>query len=97
MLPFKTEHLSKLLISGSWLEKKQNTILSAGIIIATANLFSLLAGIVRDRLLLSQYYGPGAAGEVYTAFQVAFQQHLYLYLLKLKRNTHKQMPTDLPR
>jgi len=73
MLPFKTEQLSKLLISGRWLEKKQNTILSAGIIIATANLFSLLAGVLRDRVLLGQFYGPGIAGETYTAFQLAFQ------------------------
>lgn len=73
MLPFKTEQLSKLLISGQWLEKKQNTILSAGIIIATANLFSLLAGVLRDRILLGEFYGPGVAGEMYTAFQLAFQ------------------------
>lgn len=73
MLPFKTEQLSKFLISGRWLEKKQNTILSAGIIIATANLFSLFAGVLRDRVLLGQFYGPGVAGEMYTAFQLAFQ------------------------
>lgn len=73
MLPFKTEQLSKFLISGRWLEKKQNTILSAGIIIATANLFSLFAGVLRDRILLGQFYGPGVAGEMYTAFQLAFQ------------------------
>lgn len=73
MLPFKTDQLSKLLISGRWLEKKQNTILSAGIIIATANLFSLFAGVIRDRILLGEFYGVGVAGEMYTAFQLAFQ------------------------
>ncbi|MCB9800987.1 MAG: murein biosynthesis integral membrane protein MurJ [Pseudomonadales bacterium] len=81
MLPFKTEQLSKFLISGSWLERQQNTILSAGIIIATANLFSLIAGVLRDRVLLGQYYGPGVAGELYTAFQLAFQVPDTMYQL----------------
>ena len=81
MIPFKTPKLPKLLISGRWLEKKQNTILSAGVIIATANLFSLIAGVVRDRLLLGQYYGPGVAGEMYTAFQLAFQLPDTMYQL----------------
>ncbi len=81
MLPFKTQQLSKLLISGRWLEKQQNTILSAGIIIATANLFSLFAGVLRDRVLLGQFYGPGVAGELYTAFQLAFQVPDTMYQL----------------
>ena len=81
MLPFKTEQLSKFLVSGRWLEKQQNTILSAGLIIATANLFSLFAGMLRDRLLLGQFYGPGEAGEIYTALQIAFQLPDTMYQL----------------
>lgn len=73
MHPFSSLQLSKFLNGGKWLETKQSTILSAGIIIATANLFSLLAGVVRDRILLGHYYGQGVAGEAYAALQVAFQ------------------------
>ena len=52
-----------------WLEQEQNSILSAAAIISGANIISLLAGVIRQRLLLS-YFG---AGSTYEAYLVAFQ------------------------
>lgn len=52
-----------------WLEQEQNSILSAAAIISGANIVSLLAGVIRQRLLLS-YFG---AGDTYEAYLVAFQ------------------------
>lgn len=56
-----------------WLEKKQNTILSAAIIITAANLTSSLSGLVRERLLISSYFNTEAGQMAYEALQVAFQ------------------------
>lgn len=52
-----------------WLEQEQNSILSAAAIISGANILSLLAGVIRQRLLLS-YFG---AGDTYEAYLIAFQ------------------------
>jgi len=56
-----------------WLEKKQNTILSAALIIAVANIASSISGLIRERFLISSYFGTEASQKAYEAFQVAFQ------------------------
>ncbi len=56
-----------------WLEKKQNTILSAALIITVANMASSLSGLVRERLLISSYFNTEAGQMAYEALQVAFQ------------------------
>ncbi len=59
--------------NAKWLEKKQNTILSAAVIITVANLTSSLSGLVRERLLISSYFNTEAGQMAYEALQVAFQ------------------------
>lgn len=56
-----------------WLEKKQNSILSAALIITVANVASSLSGLIRERLLISTYFGSEASQKAYEAFQLAFQ------------------------
>ncbi len=56
-----------------WLEKKQNSILSAALIITAANMFSSIFGLVRERFLISVYFHSQASQMAYEALQVAFQ------------------------
>ncbi|HEX9817597.1 MAG TPA: lipid II flippase MurJ, partial [Patescibacteria group bacterium] len=66
--------LSQLFNNGtSWLEKKQSTILSAALIITVANIASSLAGLLRERLLISSFFDSVETQLAYEAFQVAFQ------------------------
>ncbi|MBD3250474.1 MAG: murein biosynthesis integral membrane protein MurJ [Candidatus Pacebacteria bacterium] len=66
--------LSKLFHKNAkWLEKRQNSILSAALIITVANVASSISGLVRERLLISSYFGTEASQKAYEAFQVAFQ------------------------
>lgn len=66
--------LGKLFNSnGKWLEKKQNSILSAAMVITFANIFSSIFGLLRERVLINQFFGTDASQRAYEAFQVAFQ------------------------
>ncbi len=56
-----------------WLERKQNSILSAAIIITLANVASSVSGLIRERLLISNYFATEQTQKAYEAFQVAFQ------------------------
>ncbi|OGJ37550.1 MAG: murein biosynthesis integral membrane protein MurJ [Candidatus Pacebacteria bacterium RIFOXYB1_FULL_39_46] len=59
--------------NGKWLEKKQTSILSAALIITIANIASSLAGLLRERLLISSFFDSIETQLAYEAFQVAFQ------------------------
>ncbi len=56
-----------------WLEKQQTSILSAAFIITLANIASSLAGLVRERLLISSFFDSAVSQQAYEAFQIAFQ------------------------
>lgn len=56
-----------------WLEKQQSTILSAAFIITIANAFSALAGLIKERFLVSVYFDTVASQQAYEAFQLAFR------------------------
>lgn len=55
------------------LEQQQSTILSAAAIITAASIVSSLAGLVRERVLISAYFDTPASRLSLEAFQVAFQ------------------------
>lgn len=59
--------------NGRWLEKKQNSILSAALVITLANIFSSVFGLLRERVLISQFFSDSLSQAAYEAFQVAFQ------------------------
>ncbi len=59
--------------NGRWLEKKQNSILSAAVVITLANVFSSIFGLWRERVLINQFFNTNASQQAYEAFQVAFQ------------------------
>ena len=59
--------------NAKWLERQQTTILSAALIIGTANILSSVAGLVRERLLISYFFDTPASRLSLEAFQVAFQ------------------------
>lgn len=66
--------LPRLILNNSkWLEKQQTTILSAAAVITVANVFSSISGLIRERLLISNFFSTQASREAYEAFQVAFQ------------------------
>lgn len=66
--------LPKLLTNNAkWLEKQQTTILSAALIIGGANIISSVAGLIRERLLISYFFDTPASRLSLEAFQVAFQ------------------------
>lgn len=56
-----------------WIEKQQNTILSAAAVITIANIFSSVSGLLRERLLIQQYFSTPSGQQAFEAFQVAFQ------------------------
>lgn len=59
--------------NGKWLERKQNSILSAALVITLANIFSSVFGLWRERVLINQFFGTDVSQKAYEAFQVAFQ------------------------
>lgn len=59
--------------NGRWLEKKQNSILSAAIVITAANILSSFFGLLRERVLIKVFFGSIASERAYEAFQIAFQ------------------------
>lgn len=72
------KELSKLLAdkltdNTKWLEQQQSSILSAAAIITIANVLSSLSGLVRERLLISYFFGSMDSQKAYEALQVAFQ------------------------
>jgi putative peptidoglycan lipid II flippase len=56
-----------------WLEKQQTSILSAAFIITLANIASTLAGLLRERLLISSFFDSIESQQAYESFQIAFQ------------------------
>lgn len=67
------ELLTNFAGNGSWLEKKQSSILSAAAVITVANILSSLSGLVRERLLISSFFSTPTSQQAYEAFQLAFQ------------------------
>ena len=63
----------KIFASGSWLEKKQTSILSAAVVITSANIISSLTGLLREKLLISKFFGDILSEQAYEAFLIAFQ------------------------
>ncbi len=61
--------IPKRLFSSDWLEKQQSTILSAAAVVMIANVASALAGLVRQRLILSVFVGSQKAA--YAAYTVS--------------------------
>ncbi len=59
--------------NGNWLEKQQNSILSAAAIITVANVLSSISGLIRERVLISEFFSTATSQQAYEAFQVAFQ------------------------
>lgn len=59
--------------NGQWLEKQQTSILSAALIITIANIGSSLAGLLRQRLLISYFFNTPSSREAFEALLVAFQ------------------------
>ncbi len=59
--------------NGKWLERKQNSILSAAVVITLANIFSSIFGLWRERVLINQFFSTDLSQKAYEAFQVAFQ------------------------
>ncbi|MGD9129331.1 MAG: murein biosynthesis integral membrane protein MurJ [Candidatus Woesebacteria bacterium] len=56
-----------------WLEKRQTSILSAAFIITVANATSALAGLIKERQLVSIYFDTLESRQAYDAFQLAFR------------------------
>lgn len=56
-----------------WLERKQNSILSAAVIITVANIISSLSGLLRQRLLIDYFFQSQSSREAFEALLVAFQ------------------------
>ena len=56
-----------------WLEKQQTTILSAALVITTANIISSLTGLIRERVLISTFFNTVHSQLELEAFQLAFQ------------------------
>ncbi len=59
----------KRLFSSDWLEKQQSTILSAAAVVMIANVASAIAGLVRQRLIISVFVGSQNAA--YAAYTVS--------------------------
>lgn len=59
--------------NGKWLEQQSNSILSAATIISVANVVSLFAGLLRERLLIGTFFNTKSSQLAYEAFKVAFQ------------------------
>ncbi len=57
----------------AWLEQQQNSILSAAAIITAANIISSLSGLIRQRILLGQFFDTDVSQKAYEAFLIAFQ------------------------
>ena len=71
---FELPKISEIFFKNTrWLERKQNSILSAAVIITLANIASSVSGLIRERLLISSYFGTQQSQKAYEAFQVAFQ------------------------
>ena len=56
-----------------WLERQQNSILSAASIITVASIVSALSGLIVKRALIAQFFGSTASAEALEAFWIAFQ------------------------
>lgn len=57
----------------AWLEKQQTSILSAAVIITAANVFSSIAGLIRERILIAYFFDNKISQQALEAFQIAFQ------------------------
>ena len=61
------------ILNARWLEKQQTTILSAALVITTANILSSLSGLIRERSLISAFFNTPQSQLELEAFQLAFQ------------------------
>ncbi len=61
------------ILNTRWLERQQTTILSAALVITTANILSSLSGLVRERALISAFFNTYQSQLELEAFQLAFQ------------------------
>ena len=69
-----TFKLPKLLENGgSWLEKQQNSILSAATIITVSTAISTISGLLVTRILIATFFDTQAGREALDAFWLAFQ------------------------
>jgi len=59
--------------NADWLEHKQNSILSAALIITIANIVSSLSGLLRQRLLIEYFFQDKSNQLAFEALLVAFQ------------------------
>ncbi|MFZ1721645.1 MAG: lipid II flippase MurJ, partial [Microgenomates group bacterium] len=59
--------------NAKWLDKQQTSIMSAAVVITVANVLSSLAGLIRERLLISSFFDTVLSQQSYEAFLVAFQ------------------------
>lgn len=68
------KNLSRIFLDNAkWLEQQQRSILSAALIITVANVLSSVSGLIRERLLISYFFGSAESQKAYEALQVAFQ------------------------
>lgn len=65
--------ITNLTNNGSWLERQQNSILSAAAVITVANVLSSISGLIRERLLIAKFFSTSLSQQAYEAFQIAFQ------------------------
>lgn len=60
-------------LQNNWLEKQQNSILSAASVITVASIISAFSGLLVKRVLITQFFNTQASKEALEAFWVAFQ------------------------
>jgi putative peptidoglycan lipid II flippase len=75
MFPFSNIPIIPKLISNQakLFERQQTTILSAAVIITAANVMSSLSGLVRQRLLIAEFFNTESSRQAFEALLVAFQ------------------------
>lgn len=74
MFPLSNIPLPKILSrQAKILERQQTSILSAAVIITVANIISSLSGLVRQRLLIAEFFGTEESQLAFEALLVAFQ------------------------
>ncbi len=60
-------------LQNNWLEKQQNSILSAASVITVASIISAFSGLLVKRVLITQFFDTQKSQEALEAFWVAFQ------------------------
>jgi len=74
MFPQSSIKISKILSKQSKLfETQQTSILSAAVIITAANVISSLSGLIRQRILIAEFFNTEGSRQAFEALLVAFQ------------------------